>query len=114
MINAPGNYNLYTVQGNTLDVSFRFKVRSESGEIGPANLDGSEIIFTSVMPGLVIVKSLLFEASDGSARLVLTPAETRQFAVGRMPFELEQRTGEVETTLAKGFVYVTRGENVDG
>jgi hypothetical protein len=113
MQRTPGSYNLYAVQGNSLDIAIRLKARAQDGTTGVVPVDGN-LVFTAQVPGGQLVRAMNYDGALQAMQLSLSAADTRIFQIGRHRYEIEQKGGSQESTLLKGFLYISRGENTDG
>lgn len=113
-----GIYDLTGLRrGNSFRRSFRFK--DSSGD--PVDLSGSVLVFVAEAGAARFVKSTadgslaMPDPAAGEVTLHLTPAETRQFPVGRLKarYEIERRIDGEETTLVSGCITVMDGINDD-
>jgi len=104
-------------RGNSFRRTFRFK----DGAGDPVDLTGSVIVFVAEAGTARIRKSTedgslaMPDPTDGEITLSLSPAETRQFPVGRLRarYEIERRIDAEETTLVSGCITVMDGINDD-
>lgn len=104
-------------RGNNFRRTFRFK--DAAG--GPVDLTGSVLVFVAEADTVRIRKTTgdgslgMPDPSIGEITLSLTPAETRQFPVGRLRarYEIERRIEGEETTLVSGCITVMDGINDD-
>ena len=104
-------------RGNNFRRTFRFK--DAAG--GPVDLTGSVLVFVAEAGTVRIRKTTgdgslgMPDPSIGEITLSLTPAETRQFPVGRLRarYEIERRIEGEETTLVSGCITVMDGINDD-
>ena len=104
-------------RGNSFRRTFRFK----DGAGDPVDLTGSVLVFVAEAGTVRIRKtteggSLAMPVpTDGEVMLNLSPAETRQFPVGRLRarYEIERRIDDEETTLVSGCITVMDGINDD-
>ena len=113
-----GNYDLTGLRrGNSFRRIFRFK----DGAGDPVDLTGSVLVFVAEAGAIRLSKSTadgslgMPDPSNGEITLSLTPAETRQFPVGRLRarYEIERRIEGEETTLVSGCITVMDGINDD-
>jgi len=104
-------------RGNSFRRTFRF--RDAAGD--PVDLTGSVLVFVAEAGSARIRKSTddgslaMLDPAAGEITLNLTPAETRQFPVGRLRarYEIERRIEGEETTLVSGCIAVMDGINDD-
>ena len=113
-----GTYDLSAFRrGNSFRRIFRFK----DGAGDPVDLNGSVLVFVAEAGLVRLVKSTadgslaMPDPAAGEITLNLTPAETRQFPVGRLRarYEIERRIEGEETTLVSGCIAVMDGINDD-
>jgi len=103
--------------GNSFRRKFRFK--DAAGDL--VDLTGSVLVFVAEAGTARIRKSTedgslaMPDPAAGEVTLHLTPAETRQFPVGRLRarYEIERRIDSEETTLVSGCITVMDGINDD-
>jgi len=104
-------------RGNSFRRIFRFK--DSAGD--PVDLSGSVLVFVAEAGAARIRKSTedgslaMPDPAAGEVTLSLSPAETRQFPVGRLKarYEIELHSGGEETTLVSGCITVMDGINDD-
>ena len=104
-------------RGNSYRRTFRFK----DGAGDPVDLTGSVLVFVAEAGAIRLVRSTadgslaMPNPAAGEITLSLTPAETRQFPVGRLRarYEIERRIDGDETTLVSGCITVMDGINDD-
>ena len=104
-------------RGNSFRRTFRFK--DAAGNL--VDLTGSVLVFVAEAGTARVRKSTedgslaMPEPAAGEITFYLTPAETRQFPVGRLRarYEIERRIEGEETTLVSGCITVMDGINDD-
>jgi hypothetical protein len=104
-------------RGNSFRRTFRF--RDGAGDL--VDLTGSVLVFVAEAGTARLRKSTddgslaMPDPAAGQITLSLTPAETRQFPVGRLRarYEIERRIDGEETTLVSGCITVMDGINDD-
>jgi hypothetical protein len=109
-------YDIPVRQGNTLQRTFAFQ--DEDGDA--IDLTGSVVAFRAETGegATFITKTTpssglsMATPTNGQVTLILTPAETAQFATGRVNrYEIERRVSGNESTLVAGFIDTTEGVN---
>lgn len=106
--------DLDVVRGNT--ASFPFQFLASTGPDVAVDLTGSTLRFVARTPNgnLTAVDLTITNATQGSASLALTAAQTRSFPNGSVTeYEIERRVGGNQTTLIMGRINAVGGINDD-
>ena len=112
---------IYDLTGLRRGNSFRRTFRFKDGSGDPIDMTGSILVFVAEAGAVRIRKTTedgslaMPDPTAGEVTLNLSPAETRQFPVGRLRarYEIERRTEAEEITLVSGCITVMDGINDD-